>query len=136
MQRVPEVLAFVGRSACVPLMLLLTGQQSVSREEPITPISAERSVEIAQLSLGERLFRDARLSHGDAVSCESCHRLAQSGDDGRVRSAATDGYRLDFNTPTVFNAAMNRSNSSGRMKRSLERVLNLVMPMQGFSPEW
>jgi len=107
MLRFPEVLSSVGRLVFVPLMVLLAGHQSASGEEPITPIVGANSAEIAKVALGERLFRDARLSHGDIASCESCHRLDQSGDDGRARSAATGGLMLDFNTPTVFNAALN-----------------------------
>jgi cytochrome c peroxidase len=107
MLRVPDALTSFGRLVCVPLLLVLTGQQSVPRDEPITPITVAPSVEIAKLALGERLFRDARLSHGDVVSCESCHRLEKSGDDGTVRSAVTGGVTPDFNTPTVFNAALN-----------------------------
>jgi cytochrome c peroxidase len=127
MLRVPEVLTSVGRLAYVPLMLLLAGQQSASGEEPITPITGAGSAEIAKVALGERLFRDARLSHGDTVSCESCHRLEQSGDDGRARSAATSGLMLDFNTPTVFNAALNfRLNWRGNF-RTLEEHNEAVL---------
>jgi len=127
MLRVPVALTSFGRLVCVPLMLVLTGQQGLSRQEPITPIAVAPSVEIAKLSLGEKLFRDARLSHGDAVSCESCHRLEHSGDDGSVRSSATDGSTLDFNTPTVFNAALNfRLNWRGNF-RTLEEHNEAVL---------
>src|SRR5262245_17987531 len=127
MLRVPLVMTSVGRLAYLPLILLLAGQQSAPGEESITPIAGPRSTEIAKVALGERLFRDARLSHGDTVSCESCHRLEQSGDDGRVRSAATDGLTIDFNTPTVFNAALNfRLNWRGNF-RTLEAHYEAVL---------
>ncbi|MER8728895.1 c-type cytochrome [Mesorhizobium sp. M1227] len=74
--------------------------------EPIAPITASGPSDRAKIALGESLFNDARLSHGDVVACSSCHRLDFSGDDGLARSVAADGKPLDFNTPTVFNAAL------------------------------
>src|SRR5690606_31349357 len=42
--------------------------------EPITPIGAPAEApDRARIALGERLFGDRRLSHGDRVACTSCH---------------------------------------------------------------
>ncbi|WP_292400496.1 cytochrome c peroxidase [Mesorhizobium sp.] len=71
-------------------------------------------------ALGESLFNDVRLSQDDAIACSGCHRLDLSGDDGRARSTAADGEPLDFNAPTVFNAALDfRLNWRGNF-RTLE----------------
>jgi cytochrome c peroxidase len=85
----------------------------------------------AAVRLGERLFHDVRLSHGDVMACASCHDLARGGDDGLARSLDTNGKPLDFNTPTVFNATLNfRLNwrgdfrpMGGRIERSLEALI-------------
>jgi cytochrome c peroxidase len=66
----------------------------------------ESHEEPAKMRLGERLFRDARLSHDDRFACVSCHQLDRAGDDGLAKSMGADGRLLDFNTPTVFNAAL------------------------------
>ena len=75
-------------------------------DEPIAPVPMATELDPARVQLGERLFRDVRLSHDDRIACTACHRLDQGGDDGRVRSIGADGQPLDFNTPTVFNAAL------------------------------
>jgi cytochrome c peroxidase len=130
MQRVSETGSSLSRLSArvfVPLMLLLAGQLAAVGAEPITPIAASQSAEIAKVALGERLFRDVRLSYGDTVSCEFCHRLEQSGGDGVARSPAPGGQKLDFNTPTVFNAALNfRLNWRGNF-RTLEEQNEAVL---------
>jgi cytochrome c peroxidase len=75
--------------------------------EPIVPIPSMAAGNPAKVRLGERLFRDVRLSHDEGLACVSCHRLDRGGDDGQTRSIGGDGHPLDFNTPTVFNAALN-----------------------------
>ncbi len=91
-----------------------------SAGEPIAPIPMAVHPDPAKARLGERLFNDTRLSHHDRLACTSCHRLDKGGDDGRALSIGADGRPLDFNTPTVFNAALNfRLNWRGNF-RSLE----------------
>ena len=81
----------------------------------------------AKARLGERLFRDARLSHHNRLACASCHQLDQGGDDGKAQSIGADGRPLDFNTPTVFNAALSfRLNWRGNF-RSLEEQAEAVL---------
>ena len=83
--------------------------------------------EPAKLRLGERLFRDVRLSRDNRLACASCHELDQGGDDGQARSIGADGRPLDFNTPTVLNAALNfRLNWRGNF-RTLEEQAEAVL---------
>lgn len=95
--------------------------------EPIAPLPAPAAADLAKIGLGQRLFQDPRLSHGDAVACVSCHRLDEGGDDGLARSVGADGEPLDFNAPTVFNVAFDfRLNWRGN-HRTLEEQNEAVL---------
>jgi cytochrome c peroxidase len=96
-------------------------------EEPITPIPGEIPGDPAKVRLGERLFRDAGLSRGQVVACASCHVLAEGGDDAQPRSPGSDGELLNYNTPTVFNAALSfRLNWRGNF-RTLEQQIEAIL---------
>ncbi|MGY4573850.1 cytochrome c peroxidase [Bradyrhizobium sp. USDA 3256] len=87
--------------------------------EPITPIPVAPVQDPQRVLLGERLFRDRRLSHGDTHSCTSCHDIATNGASASTRDAP-EGQPMALNTPTVFNASLNfRLNWEGNF-RSLE----------------
>jgi cytochrome c peroxidase len=96
-------------------------------EEPITPVPREASFDPDKVRLGEMLFRDVRMSHGGVLSCASCHVLAEGGDDNRALSPGSDGKLLNFNAPTVFNAALSfRLNWRGNF-RTLEEQNEAVL---------
>jgi cytochrome c peroxidase len=96
-------------------------------EEPITPVPRAAAQDSDEVRLGEMLFGDVRLSHGDVVACASCHLLAEGGDDNRPRSPGLDGEPLNFNAPTVFNAALSfRLNWRGNF-RGLEEQNEAVL---------
>jgi cytochrome c peroxidase len=91
-----------------------------ARPEPITPISSPAALDPRRVALGERLFQDRRLSHDNTHSCGSCHDTRTNGASANARDLATDGRPLPFNTPTIFNAALNfRLNWEGNL-RTLE----------------
>jgi cytochrome c peroxidase len=95
--------------------------------EPITPLPAAPGLEPAKRQLGEKLFRDPRLSRGNTMACASCHHLEQAGNDGRDRPTGINGGRLDFNVPTIFNAALRfRLNWRGNF-RTLEELTEAVL---------
>jgi cytochrome c peroxidase len=75
-------------------------------EEPISPIPAPPTIDPPKVRLGERLFRDPRLSRDNSRSCSSCHDLGTNGATMREHDAGLDGSSLPLNTPTVFNAAL------------------------------
>src|SRR6516164_2573594 len=51
--------------------------------EPITPVPAPPAADPLKLALGQRLFEDRRLSHGQTTSCLSCHNTRTNGSDVR-----------------------------------------------------
>jgi cytochrome c peroxidase len=95
-------------------------------EEPITPIPQPPAVDPLKLALGERLFKDSRLSADGKLSCASCHDIRTNGTSARTR-------RGPFDTLTVFNASLNfRLNWEGNFRSlsaqivsSLENPVNL-----------
>jgi cytochrome c peroxidase len=91
-----------------------------ARQAPITPIPQPPTADPLKLALGERLFADHRLSHNDILACSSCHDLHSNGAENGRQTLARDGSKRPFDTPTVFNAALNfRLNWEGNI-RSLE----------------
>ena len=93
--------------------------QSRAGQEPITPIPAARAQDPQRVSLGERLFSDRRLSHGDTLSCSSCHDTTTNGASANVLDIRKS-EPMALNTLTVFNASLNfRLNWEGNF-RSLE----------------
>ena len=94
---------------------------SVSLEEPITPIPAPPALDPSKIKLGERLFRDPRLSRDNSRSCISCHDLSGNGASRKSLDETIDGTLNSLNTPTVFNAPLSfRLGWEGRY-RSLDR---------------
>ena len=108
---------------CLNAALTATAQSQPSEayggREPITPIPAARSQDPQRVQLGERLFSDRRLSHGNTHSCSSCHDIGTNGASANAHDAS-DGQPALLNTPTVFNVSLNfRLNWEGNF-RSLE----------------
>jgi cytochrome c peroxidase len=94
-------------SACLPASAgPATAAPRIVIEEPITPIPQPRPMDVAKVALGERLFKDKRLSVDLSRSCHSCHELADNGATHGVADRALDGSPLAFNTSTIFNAAL------------------------------
>jgi len=95
---------------------------------PITPVMPADGLDPARVRLGERLFRDPRLSRSGRVSCVTCHLLDGNGADGHAFSASPEaGGTLDLITPTVFNAALSfRLGWQGRT-RSLEEQTEFIL---------
>jgi len=113
------LLALVCLIAASPATAQLPTLQPRASQEPITPIPAARVQDPKRLLLGERLFTDRRLSHGNTHSCLSCHDIATNGASANVRDTPKS-EPMALNTPTVFNASLNfRLNWEGKF-RSLE----------------
>lgn len=89
-------------------------------EQPITPIPQPPAADPQKLALGERLFDDRRLSADGSRACSSCHDTGTNGADGKRRDLSFDKSELQFNTSTIFNAALSfRFGWDGRF-RTLE----------------
>jgi cytochrome c peroxidase len=81
--------------------------RSSSGAEPITSIPLPAGLEPRRVALGDQLFHDPRLSHDNNLSCGSCHDTSTNGASANDRDRGANGSLLPFNTPTVFNAALN-----------------------------
>lgn len=91
-----------------------------TEQEFITPIPPVPTADPRKVSLGERLFKDPWLSHDGTRACMSCHDVSSNGADAVERDRGVDGSLYQFNTSTVFNAALSfRIGWEGRL-RSLE----------------
>jgi cytochrome c peroxidase len=67
---------------------------------PLTP---------ARVTLGEKLFFDARLSGDGTVACATCHDPARAFTDGRPVSVGIQGRVGQRNAPTILNALYNKT---------------------------
>ena len=89
----------------------LTGHAStpgvIAVQEPITPVQEAVITDLPKVKLGERLFRDVRLSHDNSRSCATCHDLRKNGASIAAHDVGLDGVKLPLNTPTIFNATLN-----------------------------
>ena len=74
---------------------------------PLRAIPPMARLDARRVALGRRLFQDPRLSGDGSVACASCHPLDRAGVDGRPRAIGIHNQVGSFNTPTVFNAALN-----------------------------
>ena len=113
------LLALVWLNAVSPAAAQSPTLQPRAGQEPITPIPAAPALDPQRLLLGERLFSDRRLSHGNTHSCSSCHDIATNGASANVLDTPKN-QPIALNTPTVFNVSLNfRLNWEGKF-RSLE----------------
>ena len=144
MSHLPKSLVAATIRFCVALVLsevivLATGLElpvqvaaEPADDKPITPIPAPPDADPRKVALGERLFHDRRLSRDRTWACSSCHDIGTNGADNAARTRDHDGVELAFNTPTVFNAALNfRLGWTGKF-RSLEEEAAAALKPGGF----
>ncbi len=116
------LLALVWLNAASSAAAQLPTLQPPAGQEPITPILAARAQDPQRLLLGERLFNDRRLSHGNTHSCSSCHDIATNGASANVIDTPKR-EPMALNTPTVFNVSLNfRLNWEGKIRTLEEGV--------------
>ena len=72
-------------------------------ENPANALTPEK------IDLGRMLYYDTRLSMNRTVSCNTCHDLANFGDDGLAVSTGIHGQTGGRSAPTVYNAAIHIS---------------------------
>jgi len=121
------VLAVVCINAASPLAAQTPTREPGDGREPIAPVPAPRAQDPRRLLLGERLFSDRRLSHGNTHSCLSCHDIGSNGASANAHDTP-EGQPQALNTPTVFNATLSfRLNWEGNIRsleEGIERSLN------------
>lgn len=76
---------------------------------PSPPGEREQSNSEAKVNLGRLLFFDPSLSSNGTVSCNHCHNLQNYGVDGLAQSLGVTGISTSRNTPTVYNAALQKA---------------------------
>ncbi len=71
-------------------------------DNPQNPLSVEK------IALGKKLFFDPILSRDHDISCASCHKLKEGGDDNIPTAIGHNNLKNPFhlNSPTVLNAAL------------------------------
>ena len=89
------------------LMIFILLLSSLYANEPITPIIPIKNLNPNKISLGQKLFFDARLSRDNSIACASCHIIGEGGDDNLQFSVGIDGQKGDMNSPTVLNSVNN-----------------------------
>lgn len=72
----------------------------------IAPAPANNPTTPAKIALGQELYFDARLSKTGSVSCNTCHNVTSSGDDGRSVSMGVYGLTGTRSAPTVWNSGL------------------------------
>jgi cytochrome c peroxidase len=72
---------------------------------PDAMLSAANPLTDEKIALGRMLYYETRLSKGQELACNSCHKLNSYGVDGEPTSEGHKGQRGDRNSPTVYNAA-------------------------------
>lgn len=118
------------------IVTMLSMPAKSANDEPITPI-VPAETNAAKADLGRQLFHDVRLSHSNTVACVSCHRLDGGGGDGRMQSVGADGQRLDFNSPTIFNAVLNyRLNWRGNFRTLEEQNEAVLLDRRLMNTSW
>jgi cytochrome c peroxidase len=113
-------------NAAPPVVAQTPTREASDGREPIKPLPAPRAQDPQRLSLGERLFSDRRLSHGNTHSCLSCHDIGSNGASANAHDTP-EGQPTALNTPTVFNASLSfRLNWEGNihsLEEGIERSL-------------
>ena len=81
--------------------------------------NSENLMSREKIALGKTLFFDKRLSRDKSISCASCHKLKEGGDDNLPTAIGFHGQANPFhlNSPTVLNAALAKAQFwNGRAK--------------------
>lgn len=78
-------------------------------EEPVSALPQKVEYDEAKAALGEKMYKDTRISLDNTVSCASCHVLENGGADprGTRTSEGINGNLGGINAPTVYNAYFN-----------------------------
>lgn len=115
LRQTPLVVAAVVLVATLAVGLLAPPFDSVISTSPasvsqpfsgalVAPLPPAPDLPAAKVALGERLFKEPRLSRDDSLACASCHDLTRGGVDRRAFSVGVGGAIGAINAPTVFNS--------------------------------
>jgi cytochrome c peroxidase len=106
-------------------------------KEPIQPIPLQIALARNKVLLGEKLFRDVRLSRDKQISCASCHNLKMGGVDRLTYSIGVKEQLGEINTPTVFNVRFNfRLNWNGKHENLPDHLDALLVNPKVMDMPW
>lgn len=87
--------------ACPPLAFAFDYLQQLP-ESP--PVPSDNPLSPQKIALGKKLFFDPKfLGTNSKLSCNSCHNLAEGGDDNQAQSIGQGGQRTLRSSPTLWN---------------------------------
>ncbi|MBF0311262.1 MAG: c-type cytochrome [Magnetococcales bacterium] len=120
------------RGILIPALLVVATLSHAGgvADEPVQPIPPCVDLDRDKVWLGQRLFRDVRLSFNQSQSCATCHSLPGGGVDGKARSRRANGEDSRYNTPTVYNVHFNVAHYWQGRAESLEAVVAEEVPSQ------
>lgn len=72
---------------------------------PKLPVPADNPLTPGKILIGEKLFKDVRLSRNNEVSCMSCHLPSHAFSDHIAMSIGVDGRVGERNSTPIFNIA-------------------------------
>jgi hypothetical protein len=102
----------------------------VADQEPITPIPLQPAADPLKLALGERLFRDPRLSEDGKLTCASCRDLQTNGAGGKaVKAPSDDSKPIDTLTVLIVRAIYSFAN---RLRSLIQSAR--ILPSSASSP--
>ncbi|HSC40589.1 MAG TPA: cytochrome c peroxidase, partial [Chitinophagaceae bacterium] len=82
----------------------------------------------AKIALGKKLFYEPGLSANGKRACSGCHQPAKAFTDGLPKALELDGHSLlPRNTPTLWNAALQKNLFYDSRQRFLDRLIMEVM---------
>jgi cytochrome c peroxidase len=87
---------------------------------PPVPVPADNPQTPEKITLGKRLYEDARFSGDGTISCASCHEPTKAFTDGRPVAQGIRKQKGTRNSPTVINAAYYDSQFWDGRRPSLE----------------
>ena len=104
--------------------------------EPILPIPEYSKATSENIVLGEQLFRDKRLDSKNKIACGDCHNLDIGGTDQLAFSVNGAGIPTQFNTPTIYNVALNTQYYwSGKFETLEEQITDAIKEINTTWPE-
>ena len=104
--------------------------------EPIRPIPDYTATTPEKVALGEKLFQDKRLDSKKKIACGDCHNLEIGGTDQLAFSVNGAGHPTQFNTPTIYNVALNTQYYwSGKIESLDEQVTDALKEINTTWPE-
>lgn len=115
---------------CIGLLYTLPISASPPlNNEPLSPLPTLDSLklDVGKIKLGEKLFKDTRLSKDNSTACITCHDLGKGGVDGLTRSIGVRQQTGDINTPSVFNSGLNFKQFWDGRSATLEEQIDQVV---------